>query len=84
MRFALLGSGSKGNALVVEYANTRLLIDCGFSAREMERRLARLDGRDEVHRAGRGSLVLGGQGGWRTIVRWRSWEVRAREAPLLL
>ena len=43
MRFALLGSGSKGNALVVEYANTRLLIDCGFSAREMERRLARLE-----------------------------------------
>ncbi|WP_348766759.1 MBL fold metallo-hydrolase [uncultured Salinisphaera sp.] len=43
MRFALLGSGSKGNALVVEYGQTRLLIDCGFSAREMERRLARLE-----------------------------------------
>ena len=42
MRFALLGSGSKGNALVVEYGATRLLIDCGFSAREMEKRLARL------------------------------------------
>ncbi|ROO27651.1 beta-lactamase [Salinisphaera orenii MK-B5] len=43
MRFALLGSGSKGNALVVEYAGTRVLIDCGFSAREIVRRLARLD-----------------------------------------
>ncbi|MDA3920300.1 MAG: MBL fold metallo-hydrolase [Salinisphaera sp.] len=43
LRFALLGSGSKGNALVVEYAGTRLLIDCGFSAREIEKRLARLD-----------------------------------------
>ncbi len=43
MRFALLGSGSQGNALVVEYAKTRILIDCGFSAREIERRLARLE-----------------------------------------
>lgn len=43
MRFALLGSGSKGNALVVEYAGTRILVDCGFSLREIERRLARLD-----------------------------------------
>lgn len=43
MRFALLGSGSKGNALVVEYADTRLLIDCGFSAKEIEKRLARLE-----------------------------------------
>ena len=42
MRFALLGSGSKGNALVVEQGATRLLIDCGFSAREIEKRLARL------------------------------------------
>ncbi|WP_348761185.1 MBL fold metallo-hydrolase [uncultured Salinisphaera sp.] len=43
MSFALLGSGSKGNALVVQCGATRLLIDCGFSAREIERRLARLD-----------------------------------------
>lgn len=43
LRFALLGSGSKGNALVVEQGGTRLLIDCGFSAREIEKRLARLD-----------------------------------------
>ena len=45
MRFASLGSGSEGNALVVETGNgakpTRVLLDCGFSAREVERRLAR-------------------------------------------
>lgn len=43
MRFALLGSGSKGNALIVEQGGTRLLVDCGFSAREIEKRLARLE-----------------------------------------
>lgn len=42
MRFACLGSGSRGNALVVEQGQTRILIDCGFSLRETERRLARL------------------------------------------
>lgn len=42
MRFALLGSGSRGNALVVEQGTTRVLVDCGFSAREMKKRLARL------------------------------------------
>ncbi|MCK9202792.1 MAG: MBL fold metallo-hydrolase [Gallionella sp.] len=42
MRFASLGSGSRGNALVVEAGNTRLLIDAGFGPREMSRRLERL------------------------------------------
>lgn len=42
MRFACLGSGSKGNAWVVESGTTRILIDCGFSARETARRLERL------------------------------------------
>ena len=42
MRVASLGSGSKGNALVVEAGGVRLLVDCGFSAREAERRLERL------------------------------------------
>ena len=46
MRFASLGSGSRGNALVVEVekdgACTRVLLDCGFGPREMVRRLARL------------------------------------------
>ena len=43
MRFAYLGSGSKGNACVIEADNTRLLLDCGFSIKETVRRLARLD-----------------------------------------
>ena len=42
MRFASLGSGSAGNCMVVEQANTRLLIDCGFGPREIELRLAKL------------------------------------------
>lgn len=42
MRFASLGSGSKGNALLVEAGSTRVLVDCGFGAREMAARLARL------------------------------------------
>src|SRR5512139_3917730 len=42
MRFALLGSGSRGNALLVEQGDTTLMVDCGFTLRESERRLARL------------------------------------------
>jgi phosphoribosyl 1,2-cyclic phosphodiesterase len=42
MRFASLGSGSQGNALVVECGATRVLLDCGFSARDTAVRLARL------------------------------------------
>ena len=42
LRFASLGSGSKGNCLVAEADGTRLLLDCGLAPRETERRLARL------------------------------------------
>lgn len=42
MRFALLGSGSEGNALVVQVGSTTLLMDCGFSVSESITRLARL------------------------------------------
>lgn len=42
IRFASLGSGSSGNALLVESGTTRLLIDCGFSLRETSIRLNRL------------------------------------------
>lgn len=42
MRFASLGSGSAGNATVVEVNHSRLLLDCGFSVREMVLRLERL------------------------------------------
>jgi len=43
MRFAYLGSGSRGNSAIVEHGGTRLLVDCGFSAADAERRLQRLD-----------------------------------------
>lgn len=43
MRFASLGSGSRGNSLVVESVATRVLVDAGFGPREMVRRLARLE-----------------------------------------
>ena len=39
MRFASLGSGSRGNATLVEHKGTCLLVDCGFSLRETQRRL---------------------------------------------
>jgi len=42
VRFASLGSGSKGNATLVEAGATRVLVDCGFSCIETEKRLARL------------------------------------------
>jgi len=42
VRFASLGSGSRGNALLVESGKTRLLVDAGFGPREMSRRLERL------------------------------------------
>lgn len=42
MRFACLGSGSRGNGLVVEVADTRLLLDCGFTLKETIARLSRL------------------------------------------
>ena len=45
MRFCSLGSGSSGNATVVEASSggtlSRVLVDCGFSLRELELRLAR-------------------------------------------
>ncbi len=47
LRFCCLGSGSGGNAFVVEASDgrssIRVLIDNGFSPRELERRLARAD-----------------------------------------
>lgn len=43
LRFASLGSGSKGNGTLVENESACVLIDCGFSVSETERRLRRLD-----------------------------------------
>lgn len=44
LRFCSLASGSRGNATVVEKSGTRILIDCGLSARETGRRLGRRAG----------------------------------------
>jgi len=41
MRFASLGSGSEGNALVVEAGGSAVMIDCGFGVRDTVSRLAR-------------------------------------------
>ncbi len=43
MRFASLGSGSRGNGLAVEVGHTRVLLDCGFGVNEAAARLARLE-----------------------------------------
>ena len=45
MRFAMLGSGSRGNGTLVSAGSTTVLVDCGFMLRETERRLARLEAR---------------------------------------
>jgi phosphoribosyl 1,2-cyclic phosphodiesterase len=42
VRFASLGSGSRGNGTLVQSGETLLLVDCGFSLRETEARLERL------------------------------------------
>ncbi len=41
-RFAVLASGSQGNATLIECGATRVLLDCGLPFAETERRLARL------------------------------------------
>ena len=38
MRFASLGSGSRGNATLVQAGDTLVLVDCGFPARELQHR----------------------------------------------
>jgi phosphoribosyl 1,2-cyclic phosphodiesterase len=40
VRVAVLGSGSQGNAVAVQYRDTTLLLDCGFGPRALKRRAA--------------------------------------------
>jgi phosphoribosyl 1,2-cyclic phosphodiesterase len=42
MKLAMLGSGSRGNATYVEVEGTRVLVDAGFSGRQVVERLARI------------------------------------------
>lgn len=43
MRLLSLGSGSRGNATLLQAGGTTLLIDCGFTLKELEARLALVD-----------------------------------------
>ncbi|CAN5728024.1 MAG: MBL fold metallo-hydrolase [Gemmatimonadetes bacterium] len=43
MRVTVLGSGSGGNSILVETEGVRLLVDAGFSGRDLERRLAAVE-----------------------------------------
>jgi len=45
VRLTVLGSGSRGNALLLESSGDAILIDAGFSARDLERRLDAAGGR---------------------------------------
>lgn len=47
MRFALLGSGSRGNGMVIEVGRSLVLLDCGFSVSQVKMRLANLGKRPE-------------------------------------
>ena len=40
MQLRVFGSGSQGNALAIRSGGTLLLVDCGFSCRELERRMS--------------------------------------------
>jgi phosphoribosyl 1,2-cyclic phosphodiesterase len=42
VRLWLLGSGSKGNALLLECGETRVLVDAGFSSRRLAERMRRI------------------------------------------
>ncbi len=44
MRFCILGSGSSGNCALLETAQTRVLVDAGFSARKTQQLLAAMGG----------------------------------------
>jgi len=43
VKVTVLGSGSSGNSIFVESGDTRVLVDAGFSGRDIERRLEALD-----------------------------------------
>ncbi|MGE4658063.1 MAG: MBL fold metallo-hydrolase [Gammaproteobacteria bacterium] len=40
LRFCSLGSGSRGNALLIEFRNTLLMVDCGLSVKAITERMA--------------------------------------------
>jgi phosphoribosyl 1,2-cyclic phosphodiesterase len=54
VRLTVLGSGSRGNALLLESGGDALLVDAGFSPRDLERRLESAGGRP----AGLSGIIL--------------------------
>lgn len=83
MNFTVLGSGSSGNATVIETAGGLVLIDAGFSARELGRRLdavglSAADISDVVLTHAHGDHVQGARAGAR---RW-GWRLWATEATV--
>jgi phosphoribosyl 1,2-cyclic phosphodiesterase len=42
-RVHVLGSGSRGNSILLETSETRIIVDAGFSGRQLERRLAAVE-----------------------------------------
>ncbi len=47
IQYASLGSGSRGNGTLVASKDELLLVDCGFTIKEVERRMSRLNRRAE-------------------------------------
>ncbi len=43
MKVTVLGSGSRGNAILVDSGDTRLLVDAGFSGKDLARRMKAVD-----------------------------------------
>ena len=78
MKLWMLGSGSRGNALLLESAGSRVLIDAGFTARELATRLAEIGVAGESIEA----LVLTHEhtdhvGGARVCAKRWGWEIYA-------
>lgn len=43
MKVTVLGSGSQGNSILVESGDVRILVDAGFSGKQLERRMAAVE-----------------------------------------
>lgn len=81
MRVWVLGSGSKGNAVLLESGDTRVLVDAGFQVRELATRLAAVGVAPQSVRAcvvthEHGDHVRGAAA---AAARW-GWELHASEA----
>ncbi|AHG90706.1 beta-lactamase domain protein [Gemmatirosa kalamazoonensis] len=83
MRLWMLGSGSKGNAVLVESGDTRVLVDAGFSARRLAERLTAIG----IAPASVQALLLTHEHSdhvsavQRAVKRWK-WPVHATEGTL--